>query len=123
MSDEHQKHLRSQVKHVSVNNWNYTEREQIVLTICRIAHRRLTHSYLLNNEERQECVPCNSNYSLKHVLLDCVDVSDVRQTFYMTVRTRSLNFQLWNVIRVISYAFAGPSYLASVLKYMLLLKA
>ena len=25
---------------------------------------------------------CNSNYSLKHVLLDCVDVSDVRQNFY-----------------------------------------
>jgi hypothetical protein len=24
----------------------------------------------------------NSNYSLKHVLLDCVDVSDVRQNFY-----------------------------------------
>ena len=32
--------------------------------------------------ERPECIPCNSNYSLKHVLLDCVDVSDVRQNFY-----------------------------------------
>jgi hypothetical protein len=41
----------------------------------------------------------------------------------LTVRTRSLNFQLWNVIRVIGYAFVGPSYLASVLKYILLLKA
>ena len=41
----------------------------------------------------------------------------------LTVRKRSLNFQLWNVIRVIGYAFAGASYLASVLKYMLLLKA
>jgi len=25
---------------------------------------------------------CNSNYSLKHVLTDCIDVADVRQTFY-----------------------------------------
>jgi hypothetical protein len=25
---------------------------------------------------------CNSNYSLKHVLIECVDVSDVSQTFY-----------------------------------------
>ena len=25
---------------------------------------------------------CNSNFSLKYVLIDCVDVADVRQTFY-----------------------------------------
>jgi hypothetical protein len=25
---------------------------------------------------------CNSNYSLKPVLIDCVDVTDVRQKFY-----------------------------------------
>jgi hypothetical protein len=36
----------------------------------------------IENEERQEGFPCNSNYSLKHVLIECVDVSDVRQTFY-----------------------------------------
>jgi transposase-like protein len=52
------------------------------LTRCRIAHSILTHSYLLNKEERPECIPCNSNYSLKHGLTDCVDVADVQQTFY-----------------------------------------
>jgi len=25
---------------------------------------------------------CNSNYSIKHVLIDCVDVADIRQNFY-----------------------------------------
>jgi hypothetical protein len=29
----------------------------------------------INNYEWPECIPCNSNYSLKHVLIDCVDVS------------------------------------------------
>ena len=48
--------------------------EQVVLTRC---HSRLTHSYLLNNEERPECSPCNSSYSL-----DCVDVADIRQTLF-----------------------------------------
>jgi hypothetical protein len=57
-------------------------KEQVLLTRCRIGHGRLTHSYLLNNEERPECILCNSNFSLKHVLIDCVDVADVRQTFY-----------------------------------------
>jgi transposase-like protein len=48
------------------------------ITRCRIGHGRLTYSYLINNEERPECIPCNSNYSIKHVLIDCVDVADVR---------------------------------------------
>ena len=63
-------------------SYGKNRKEQVVLTRCRIGHSRLTHSYLLNNEERPECVPCNSNYSLKHALIDCVDVVDVRQTFY-----------------------------------------
>ena len=53
------------------HNW----KGPVVLTRCRIDHGRLTHSYLLNNEELPECIPCNSNYSLKHVLIDWVDVA------------------------------------------------
>ena len=33
-------------------------------------------------KERLNCIPCNSNYSMKQVIIDCVDVADVRQTFY-----------------------------------------
>jgi hypothetical protein len=57
-------------------------KEQVVLTRCRIGHSRLTHSYLLNNEERPQCISCNSNYSLMHDLIYCMDVADGRQTFY-----------------------------------------
>ena len=60
----------------------YNRKEQVVLNRCRIGHGRFTHSYLLNNDERPECIPCNSNFSLRHVLIDCVDVAAVRQTFY-----------------------------------------
>jgi hypothetical protein len=63
-------------------SYGQNRKEQVVLTRCRIDHSRLTHSYLLNNEERPECILCNSNYSLRHVLIDCVDGVDVRQTFY-----------------------------------------
>jgi hypothetical protein len=63
-------------------SYGQNRKEQVVLTRCRIGHNILAHSYLLNNEERPECIPCSSNFSLKHVLIDCVDVADVRQTFY-----------------------------------------
>jgi hypothetical protein len=63
-------------------SYGHNRKQQVVMTRCRIGHSRLTHSFLLNNEERPECIPCNSNFSLKHVLIDYVDVADVRQTFY-----------------------------------------
>ena len=52
------------------------------MTRCRIGHGRLTYSYLINNEERPECIPFDSCYLLKHVLIDWVDVADSRHTFY-----------------------------------------
>ena len=33
-------------------------------------------------DQRPECIPCNYNYSIKHILIDCLDVSDERQNFY-----------------------------------------
>ena len=62
--------------------YGYNRKEQVVLTRCLKCHGRITCGYLLNNEERPKCIPCNSNYSLKHILIDCADVVDVRQTFY-----------------------------------------
>ena len=55
---------------------------RVVLSRCRNGHFRFTHCYLSNNEERLELIPRNSIYSLKHCLIDCVDVADVCQTFY-----------------------------------------
>jgi hypothetical protein len=54
---------------------------QFVMNVL-VPHCRITHSYLLKNEERLECIPCDSNYSLKHVLIDCVDAAYICQTFY-----------------------------------------
>jgi len=52
---------------------------QKVLTRCPTGHGGVTHSCLLNNEERPECIPSNCNYSPKHILIDCVDVVESRQ--------------------------------------------
>ena len=60
--------------HSLVGNTPYSygqnRKEQVVLTRCRIGHGRLTHSYLLSKEERTQCISCNSNFSLKHVLIE-----------------------------------------------------
>jgi hypothetical protein len=55
---------------------------QKVLTRGRTGHGGVTHSYLLNNEERPERIPSNSNYSLKHILIDYVDVVEAQKVDY-----------------------------------------
>ena len=37
-------------------SYGKNRKEEVVLTRCGIGHSRLTHSYLLNNEERPECI-------------------------------------------------------------------
>lgn len=39
-----------------------------------------TFVHLLNNEEWLECIPCDISYTLKSILIDCIDVTDIRQT-------------------------------------------
>ena len=92
MSDEHQKNLRIQIKHASVNNRNYTENLPLVL------------HYLIDNY-----------VSIVYVLYDIWSRQLVPLDFD---RKNKESFQLCNVIRVIGDEFAGPSNLASVLKYI-----
>ena len=57
-------------------------RDQVVLTRCRIGHTRISHSYLLKREEQPFCVPCNEPFTVRHFLLDCHDLSDIRTRFF-----------------------------------------
>jgi hypothetical protein len=41
-------------------SYGQNRKEKIVLTRGRISHSKLTHIYILYNEERSECIPCNS---------------------------------------------------------------
>ena len=58
-------------------------RDQVVITRCRIGHSRVTHGYLMTQEkEAPVCISCDSPYSVKHVLLDCVDLAPIRVKYF-----------------------------------------
>jgi len=61
-------------------SYSHNHKKQVVLTRYRIGHSRYTHSYLLDSEERPECIPCNFSCSLKQILIDCVDVAHIRHS-------------------------------------------
>ena len=57
-------------------------KEQTVLTRLRLGHTYVTHSYLLRGEEPPWCHACDQRYTVKHILLECADLIEVRNCFY-----------------------------------------
>ena len=57
-------------------------RGEIIIARLRIGHSYITHSYLVKGEEEPKCIPCNAPLTVKHVLVDCVDLAPTRQRFF-----------------------------------------
>ena len=65
---------------------NYCRKEQTKITRCRIGHTRLTHSYILKNEQAPFCIPCNEPFTVKHFLITCAEFNHIR-TKYFKIKT------------------------------------
>ena len=57
-------------------------REEVVLTRLRLGHTRMTHSFLLSRGDKPKCIPCDTDFTVQHVLLDCIDLAPTRELFY-----------------------------------------
>ena len=65
-------------------------REKVVLTRLRIGHSYATHSYLLKGEEQPMCNLCAAPFTIKHVLLYCVDFENARNRYYRVSTLKEL---------------------------------
>ena len=65
-------------------------RDQVVISRCRIGHTRITHSYLLNREDAPTCIPCHEHFSVKHFLLECHDLTHIRDKYYRASTLKEL---------------------------------
>ena len=57
-------------------------REEFILARLRIGHTYFTHSYFLKGEGAPQCVSCNVPLTVKHILIDCIDLEPSRQRFF-----------------------------------------
>ena len=64
------------------------DRKEVVLTRLRIGHSYAIHSYLLKREKEPTCIPCDAPFTIKHVLLYCVDFKNGRNRYF---RVSNLN--------------------------------
>ena len=57
-----------------------------------IGHSFLTHSFLLKGEEPPMCIGCDKHLTIEHILLDCSDLIEIRES-HCTAKSRRMLFQ------------------------------
>ena len=59
-----------------------TRKENTVLNRLHIGHSYLTHSFILRKEEAPVCVACNTVITIKHILIECADLLEIRKKYF-----------------------------------------
>ena len=77
-----------------------TRKEDTVSNRLRIGYSYLTHSFILRKEEAPFCVGCSSVIIVKHILIECADLSKMRKKYF---EERSLYSLFRNVILEINF--------------------
>ena len=85
-----------------INTFFGKRREEIVLARARIGHTYITHKYLLKSEEIPQCIPCNCLFTVKHILMECIDYMPILHK-YFNVRHLSTLFEEVNPTRIFEF--------------------
>ena len=79
-----------------------TRKENTVLNRLHIGHSYLTHSFILRKEEAPVCVACDVVLTVKHILIECAGLLEIRKKYF---EERSLCSLFRNVIPEVVFYF------------------
>ena len=79
-----------------------TRKENTVLNRLHIGHSYLTHSFILRKEEVPVCVACDVVLTVKHILIECADLLEIRKKYF---EEKSLYSLFRNVIPEVIFYF------------------
>ena len=68
----------------------YSRQNQTKITRCRIGHTRLTHAYLLTNQQPPFCISCNEPFTVKHFLITCTEFDYIRKKYFTSKTVKEL---------------------------------
>ena len=92
------------------HSWDYTNvrerRLQATLARLCIGHTRLTHSYLMSDEYRPYCDDRLVPLTVRHLLVECPSLVELRQRFLYRCRGADGGFSL---SRVLGLACPSPA--------------
>ena len=67
-----------------------SRRDSVVLTRLKIGHSPLTHQFLLTQKEKPFCVGCQKDFTIRHILTECSDFTEIRQKYYKCTNIKIL---------------------------------
>jgi len=77
-------------------------RDSVLLNRLRIGHTRLMHSYLLSGDDLPECGTCQCPLTVKHILVECVDLKDVRNEHFVASSIKDV-FEIVEAHKIIDF--------------------
>ena len=67
---------------VATNMSSVSCRDAVLINRLCIGHTRLTHSYLLSEDDQPVCSACQSPLTVKHFLIECVNVVAICSRYF-----------------------------------------
>ena len=79
--------------------------DSVLLNRLHIGHTRLTHSFLLSGDDLPECGTCQCPLTVKHILVECVDLIDVRNKHFVASSIKDLfdSIEAHKIIEFLSF--------------------
>ena len=85
----------------SVNPWKYLSMPrhwEVALCRLRIGHTRITHGFLMAGEHPRYCDDCLVLLTVKHLLIECPSLDDIRRQYLSECRDESGMYHLSKVL-------------------------
>jgi len=67
---------------IAEHSKNMSRYDSVLLNRLRIGHSRLTHSYLLCDDDPPTCQSCGIPLTVKHILLECTNLGNIREKYF-----------------------------------------
>ena len=91
-----------EIKH-TLGGWKQSYRknrkEEVILSRLYIGHTRTTHSFLLKTKQQLTCHACQTEYTVKHILIECTSLTHIRETIYSVNDMKVLGFYTLGIKR------------------------
>ena len=79
----------------------------------RVGHTRLTHSYLLSSDDQPTCSSCGHPLTVLHILLDCVDLQDVRRRRFSVTCLKEICLKPSTIVLLLILSYFHPTFVVA----------
>ena len=79
-----------------------SRKEQVIMSRLCIGHTKLTHSYILKQEQQPQCETCRTPLTVKHLFIECRVFAHIRNHYFNANNMKDL-FEKVNIEDILSF--------------------